>query len=124
MLSVLLLTPYLFRSLGADGFGTWSVMLTVATVFSLLEVGSRPGSRVYVAELEGSGRSERGGPRVRSGAVLMTLLGSWHSECRWPSPFSPTVSLPPSTVRRFATGSSFSASRCSCASPASPSAQG
>src|SRR4051812_514644 len=38
--SVLLLTPYLFRQLGLDGFGTWSVVFTIATVFSLVEYGA------------------------------------------------------------------------------------
>jgi O-antigen/teichoic acid export membrane protein len=75
VLSVLLLTPYLFRALGADGFGTWSVMLTVATVFSLLEVAFSTGVTIYVAELHGSGRAHEAGRAVRSGALLMLLLG-------------------------------------------------
>jgi O-antigen/teichoic acid export membrane protein len=74
-LSVLLLTPYLFRALGADGFGTWSVMLTVTTVFSLLEVSFSTGVTIHVAELQGSGRAQEAGRAVRSGALLMALLG-------------------------------------------------
>ena len=75
VLSVLLLTPYLFRALGAGGFGTWAVMLTVATVFSLFEVGFSAGITVYVAELDGSGRSHEAGRVIRSGSILMGLLG-------------------------------------------------
>jgi O-antigen/teichoic acid export membrane protein len=57
-LSVLLLTPYLFRTLGTDGFGTWSVMFTLATVFSLLEWGFSNGVTKYVAEFRAKARQE------------------------------------------------------------------
>jgi O-antigen/teichoic acid export membrane protein len=48
-LSVLALTPYLFRRLGLDGFGTWSVLFTVATVFSLGEYGATQGVTKHVS---------------------------------------------------------------------------
>src|SRR5919109_3643426 len=49
-LSVLLVTPYLFRRLGTAGFGTWSVMFTVTTVFSLLEFVFSAGVTKFIAE--------------------------------------------------------------------------
>lgn len=57
-LSVLLLTPYLFRGLGLEGFGTWSVMFTLATVAGLLEWGFAAGVGRLVAELAGDQRRE------------------------------------------------------------------
>jgi O-antigen/teichoic acid export membrane protein len=74
-LSVLLLTPYLFRTLGVDGFGTWSILFTVATVFSLIEVGVTVGVTKHVAEVEGAGRT---GIRELVGvsAGMMVVLGA------------------------------------------------
>jgi O-antigen/teichoic acid export membrane protein len=37
--SVLVLTPVLFRGLGVAAFGTWSIVFTFGTVFSLGELG-------------------------------------------------------------------------------------
>lgn len=49
-LSALVLTPYLFRRLGTGGFGTWSVMFTLTTVFSMIEVGFSAGPTKFIAE--------------------------------------------------------------------------
>ena len=51
-LSVLVLTPYLFRSLGVDGFGSWSILFTVGTIFALVELGATVGVTKQVAEQE------------------------------------------------------------------------
>jgi O-antigen/teichoic acid export membrane protein len=51
---VLLLTPYLFRDLGQGSFGTYSVVLTFATVFSLIEVAYSNGIAKLTAELHGA----------------------------------------------------------------------
>jgi O-antigen/teichoic acid export membrane protein len=48
--AALLLTPYLFRRLGIGGFGTWSVMLTLTTVFTMIEVGFAAGPTKFIAE--------------------------------------------------------------------------
>ncbi len=50
ILSTLLVTPYLFRRLTLGAFGTWSVMFTLMTVFSLIELGIAAGVVKYVAE--------------------------------------------------------------------------
>ena len=55
-ISVLVITPYLFRRLGTGGFGTWSVMFTMTTVFALLEYGFATGVTKLVAEARGAGR--------------------------------------------------------------------
>jgi O-antigen/teichoic acid export membrane protein len=75
ILSVLLLTPYLFRSLGQGGFGTWSVMFTLATVFSVLEVSFSASISARIAELAGEGPDEALGPVVRAGAAVMAVVG-------------------------------------------------
>jgi O-antigen/teichoic acid export membrane protein len=49
-LSALLLTPYLFRTLGTGGFGTWMVMFTLTVVFSVIEVGVAMGPTKFIAE--------------------------------------------------------------------------
>lgn len=75
ILSVLLLTPYLFTKLGLAGFGAWSVMFTVVTVFNLFEVAFLTGVTTTVARFEGA-RSSRGvGPVARAGALLMAPMG-------------------------------------------------
>ncbi|MFP5362108.1 MAG: lipopolysaccharide biosynthesis protein [Thermoleophilia bacterium] len=75
VLSVLLLTPYLFAKLGLAGFGAWSVMFTVVTVFNLFEVGFLTGVTTTVARLEGARRTDGIGAVVRAGALLMAFLG-------------------------------------------------
>lgn len=75
VLSVLALTPYLFTTLGPAGFGAWSVMFTVVTVFGLLEVAFLTGVTTTVARLDGEASAARIGGVVRSGALLMGLMG-------------------------------------------------
>lgn len=75
VLSVLLLTPYLFTQLGLAGFGAWSVMFTVVTVFNLFEVAFLTGVTTTVARLEGARREGEIGSLVRAGALLMALMG-------------------------------------------------
>jgi O-antigen/teichoic acid export membrane protein len=75
-LSVLLLTPYLFRTLGAAGFGTWSVIFTVTTVFSLLELGFSGGIVKLVAELRAQGNKKQElDTAIGSAVALMAALG-------------------------------------------------
>jgi O-antigen/teichoic acid export membrane protein len=75
VLSVLLLTPYLFRKLGVDGFGTWSVMFTVTTLFGIFEYGFASGITKYVAELRARGETRRLEVIIGAGVVLMALAG-------------------------------------------------
>lgn len=56
ILSALLLTPYLYRTLGPGGFGTWSVIFSLTTVFSLIQLGVAAGPIKLVAEYRAQGR--------------------------------------------------------------------
>ncbi|HEX8105040.1 MAG TPA: hypothetical protein VF533_20640, partial [Solirubrobacteraceae bacterium] len=73
--SILLLTPYLFRGLGVAGFGTWSVVFTLATIYSLVEIGFSTGVTKLVAELHASGRRAELAATVGAGVALMAGLG-------------------------------------------------
>jgi O-antigen/teichoic acid export membrane protein len=73
--SVLLITPYLFRRLGAGGFGTWSVMFTLTTVFALLEYGFATGVTKLLAELRGAGRRRELEQTLGAAVVIMGGLG-------------------------------------------------
>lgn len=75
-LSVLALTPYLFRELGVDGFGTWSVLFTIATVFSLGEYGATQGVTKQVSELRARGDARGARDVVAAAGVLMLGLGA------------------------------------------------
>src|SRR5918997_846600 len=75
VLSVLLLTPYLFAELGVAGFGAWSVMFTVVTVFSLFEIDFLTGVTTTVARLEGTRDNRAIGSVARAGALLMVPMG-------------------------------------------------
>jgi len=73
--SALVLTPYLFRTLGEAGFGTWSVIFALATVFNLLEVGISAGLIRFVAEHRAAGERAALLAVARAGAVVMASVG-------------------------------------------------
>jgi len=74
-LSALLLTPYLFRSLGIDGFGTWSVIFTLTTVFTMLEVGFSAGTTKFVAEHRATGQRRELEQTIGAAVTLMAAFG-------------------------------------------------
>jgi O-antigen/teichoic acid export membrane protein len=73
--SALALTPFLYRELGAGGFGTWSVIYTIATVFSLLEVGYAQGIAKFVAEYDARGEDGEVRATIRAGLIAFALIG-------------------------------------------------
>ncbi|HWO16955.1 MAG TPA: oligosaccharide flippase family protein [Solirubrobacterales bacterium] len=75
VLSVLLLTPYLFRRLGTDGFGTWSVIYTIGSIFALIEFGFSAGVTKLVAELRGKGDQRGVQALVGASVTLMSGMG-------------------------------------------------
>jgi O-antigen/teichoic acid export membrane protein len=75
-LSTLLLTPYLYRRLGSGGFGTWSVMFTITTVFTLIETGVSSGISKYVAEYRAQNRDQDLRATIYGGAVLLAGFGA------------------------------------------------
>jgi O-antigen/teichoic acid export membrane protein len=74
-LSVLLITPYLFRRLGVDGFGTWAVMFTVTAVFNLLEYGFSAGVTKFVAQFHARGARRELNETVGSAVVFLGGVG-------------------------------------------------
>jgi O-antigen/teichoic acid export membrane protein len=74
-LSALLLTPYLFRRLGLDGFGTWSVMFTLATVAGMLELAFTAGVARVVAHYRGAEGDETVQDALSGSTALALFLG-------------------------------------------------
>jgi glycosyltransferase involved in cell wall biosynthesis/O-antigen/teichoic acid export membrane protein len=74
-ISVLVLTPFLFRELGAGGFGTWSVVFVIANIFTLIETGFSRGLSQVVARQLGEGKRERVAETVGTSIGLLALLG-------------------------------------------------
>ena len=70
--SAVVLTPILYRGLGNGGFGTWSVVFTIGTIFSLGELGFARGVTKVTAELIGTKRAEE---LRRTFGVAVALLG-------------------------------------------------
>jgi O-antigen/teichoic acid export membrane protein len=75
VLSTLLVTPFLFRRLGVAGFGTWSVIFTLMTVFSLVELGFAAGVVKYVAEHRARDEHDAVAGTLRIGVGMLTLVG-------------------------------------------------
>ena len=73
--SVLVLTPYLYRQLGAGGFGTWSVIWSIAAIFTVLEFGGLASISKHVAHARGAGRQDELERTVGGGVTLMALAG-------------------------------------------------
>ncbi len=74
-LSVLLLTPYLFRGLGLEGFGTWSVMFTLAALAGLVEWAFTSGVARLVAESRGNERAADAQLLIGEAATALALPG-------------------------------------------------
>jgi O-antigen/teichoic acid export membrane protein len=75
VLSALLLTPFLYRTLGAAGFGTWSVMFTLMMISELFETGFSTGIIKLVSEHRGRGSRDEVETIVRFGFLLMGAVG-------------------------------------------------
>jgi O-antigen/teichoic acid export membrane protein len=73
--SVLVVTPFLFRRLGPGGFGTWSVMFTLTTVFSMLEVGFGVGTSKFIAEHRATGQRRQAEEKIGASVVLNVGFG-------------------------------------------------
>ena len=74
-LSVVLLTPFLYRRLGAGGFGTWSVVYTISTVFLLVETGFSRGVSKLTAELLAARDRERLSSTIGASVGIFACLG-------------------------------------------------
>jgi O-antigen/teichoic acid export membrane protein len=74
-LMVLALTPYLFRQLGVAGFGAWSVLFAVASMFSFVQYSATVGVTKYVAEHHEAGRTRELRETVSAAVAAMAGLG-------------------------------------------------
>lgn len=74
-ISVLGVTPYLYRRLGPAGFGTWSVMFTFTTVFLLITYGFSAAVTKFVAEQRARGEREEVEQTVGASVTLLAALG-------------------------------------------------
>ena len=74
-LTVLAITPILYRHLGAGGFGTWSVILTFATVYTLVEVGFGRGISKLTAEYLAASRRRELDETVGVGVSTLGVVG-------------------------------------------------
>jgi O-antigen/teichoic acid export membrane protein len=74
-LSVLVLTPYLFRTLGPPSFGTWNVVFSIATICSLIEFGFSTGATKLIAELRGASQRQELEQTVGTSVTLMAGMG-------------------------------------------------
>ena len=75
ILSTLLVTPYLFRRLTLGAFGTWSVMFTLMTIFSLVELGIAAGVVKYVAEHHAREEREEVSATLSVAVAIMSVVG-------------------------------------------------
>ena len=73
--SVLVLTPYLYRRLGAGGFGTWSVIWSITAIFTVLEFGGLAGIAKHVANARGANRRDELERTVGRGVTMMAIAG-------------------------------------------------
>jgi len=55
----LIITPFLIRTLGKDGFGLWSLVWSVVGLFALADLGFSASVVKYVADARGRGNVER-----------------------------------------------------------------
>jgi O-antigen/teichoic acid export membrane protein len=74
-LSALLLTPYLFRTLGVGPFGTWSVIFTIAAVFDMLILAFSVSVAKKVAELRVRDRADGLNVLLGTAVTLGGVLG-------------------------------------------------
>ena len=74
-LSALIVTPVLYRHLGAGGFGTWSVIFTFSTIFGLVELGFARGITKVSSELLARGRRAELQEAMGASVAQMGVLG-------------------------------------------------
>ena len=74
-LLTLLLTPYIVRSLGAEKYGTFSLVLVVANYISIMDLGFEWAATKFVAECAAEKDYERMGRIVRTSFWTTLVLG-------------------------------------------------
>jgi O-antigen/teichoic acid export membrane protein len=103
-LTVLAITPILYRHLGAGGFGTWSVILTFATVYTLVEVGFGRGISKLTAEDLAASRREQLQETIGVGATTLGAVGIACTASAFAAAFLATGLAPAALAHDFTVG--------------------
>ena len=74
-ISVLVVTPFLYRQLGAGGFGTFSVVYTIGSIYLLIESGFARGVSKVVAEQLARGNREQVSATIGTAVTLLAAVG-------------------------------------------------
>ncbi len=70
------LTPFIFRTLGAEKFGIWAVMFTVTSYFSLLDLGAGGSFTKYLAEHKAKQETEQINNIINHGLLFYLPLAA------------------------------------------------
>ena len=70
------LTPFVLGSLGAEGYGIWSVAVGLSGYYGLLDLGIRAGLTQCIARHHAVGDQDRVNEAVSTGVVALALLGA------------------------------------------------
>ena len=74
LIARLLVVPVAVKHLGLDGFGIWSVLMTVAAYMSLGSAGVKSAFQKYAAEATGNGEFDQASRLISTGTAAVTLL--------------------------------------------------
>jgi O-antigen/teichoic acid export membrane protein len=69
------LTPFVLRSLGAEGYGVWSVAVGLSGYYGLLDFGIRSGLTQFIARHNAVGDQEKVNESVSTGVAALAVLG-------------------------------------------------
>jgi O-antigen/teichoic acid export membrane protein len=74
-ISVVVITPFLYRQLGAGGFGTFSVVYTIGSIYLLIESGFARGVSKLVAEQLARGNRDEVSRTIGAAVTLLAGVG-------------------------------------------------
>jgi O-antigen/teichoic acid export membrane protein len=74
LISGLLLSPYLIRKLGADGYGLWALSFAIIDYYWLLDLGFRSATVKFVAHFSAIGETDKVREVLNTGLVYSTLV--------------------------------------------------
>src|ERR1700722_2509859 len=72
--SGILLSPYLIRKLGADGYGIWALAFSVIQYYWLLDLGFRSATVKFVAHYSATGETDRIREVLNTGLVYSSII--------------------------------------------------
>ncbi|MFZ0631610.1 MAG: lipopolysaccharide biosynthesis protein [Acidobacteriaceae bacterium] len=74
ILSRIIIVPVMIHHLGLDGYGIWSVLMTIAGYMTLGGVGTKSAFQKYVAEATGTGDFDRASRLLSTGTFAVLVL--------------------------------------------------